>query len=939
MLVEDRGALALEPQTAPRAASLLLHLLAVALLVCIAAGATFYLYWAFNNVVSTYRRHMNAAAYDAQLFFGQRESLLRSISASAIRNIDGIGQTPLRFRGSRQIKILALRNSSSTFNWALVLTQRDLQSVKQANTNIIFVSPRDASMASVTSRGQAAPAAIPVEIKEWLTQALTRIGSGPLPQGEAQIVWLHPPQSATKRLYLFTPLDIFRPDAGWIGLEVHGAESAVDMTRMGAGNYVLFDQKNRVVLQSPDAGLGDPTLARITHEDAFGLRGQGWLPDYLVLSKSISVDGWRLVYYTPITNVLHDNLIALRNAAIASLLLIAIVILQMRYIRRHLVMPARHQYEALADSVSLNQKLIQVAPVGLCLLRRSDGAVVLSNDMARRWFQGTPGWRSKLLLEDAIETGREHHFSDGRSAYLTFALTTYQGESVMLCGISDISALKQVEQSLLQAKRDAEAANQAKTAFLATMSHEIRTPLYGMLGTLELFSLTQVSSQQAQYLETVQQSSATLLRTINDTLDLSRIEAGRTVLEYAPFSPVDLLHNVVASFAARAQAKGLRTYAVAAPEAPASVIGDNTRIRQILDNLVSNAIKFTDAGQVVLRLNIGRRTPEGVSLCFQVADTGAGIAPEHQERLFEPYYRVDADNTVASHGTGLGLSICRSLSDMMNGRINAVSEPGLGTSITFEIRLPPAPDKSDTDDTALEDTAIYVQGAVPEIVNNLSGWLRRWGAVAHPLPVNDDALDTSAVLVHAWPHVCKIGDWQGAQVIVHPPGQRPNIEDGPHYWFASAYDLAGIKHAIRLAQRGLASDAPLDPKETPETLALRVLVAEDNPISQLILREQLEHLGCTVVLVGNGHEAMNLPDLLDFDVVLTDLNMPAMDGYELTRMLRIRGYDRPILGVTANAFPHEQQRAMNAGMTSLLVKPLALSALHQMLQAVKVPRD
>lgn len=941
MLVEDRGALALEPQAAPRAASLLLHFLAVALLVCIAAGATFYLYWTFSNVVSTYRRHMNAAAYEAQLFFDQREALLRSIAASAVRNANHtpISETPAHFGQTGQIEVLPLQDAPDAFDWALILTPRDLRRMALANTKVVYSSLRNATTTRVAAHGQIVVSTIPPAIQQWLALTLTDIETRPAPHGQAPIVWLHPPQDTVKRLFLFTPLDPVHPEAGWIGLEVHGVETAVNAPRFGAGNYVLFDEQSRPVLHSPDGNAVEHTLTKSMREDAFGLQGRGWLPEYLVLSKSVGDDGWRLVYYTPILHVLRDNAFALQMASITSLMLIIMVVLRVRYIRRRLVLPALRQYEALADSVSLNRKLIEVAPVGLCLLRRSDGAVVLSNDMARRWFQGTPGWRAEILSHQGDEMGREHKLKDGRTAYLTFAPTTYRGEAVVLCGISDISALKRIEYSLLQAKRDAEAANQAKTVFLTTMSHEIRTPLYGILGTLELFSLTRVNGQQSQYLETIQQSSSTLLRTINDTLDLSRIEAGHTVLERAAFSPVELLNNVVASFSARAHAKGLRSYAVADADTPPSVEGDATRIRQILDNLVSNAIKFTDSGQIVLRLKVNSRCRDAVDLCFQIADTGAGIAPEHQARLFEPYYQVDADNGVSAPGTGLGLSICRRLSDMMNGRLNAVSEPGLGTSITFEVRLPLAPDAPEAACAPLDNSTVYVQGAVPEIVNNLCDWLRRWGAIALPFTGESTPSAEPSVLVQAWPHAQKISNWTGPQVIIHPPGLRPRIDDSHRNWFATAYNQASIQHAVRLAQGGAARLASLDAKAKPELLSLRVLVTEDNPISQLILREQLEHLGCTVTLAGNGQEALNLPELMSFDAVLTDLNMPLVDGYEFTRILRKRGYDKPILGVTANAFPTEQRRGMNAGMTSLLVKPLPLAVLRQTLQTVKEPRS
>jgi signal transduction histidine kinase/CheY-like chemotaxis protein len=849
MLVEDRGVPALEPQAAPRAASLLLHCLAVALLVCIAAGATLYLYWAFNDVVSSHRRHMNAAAYDAQQFFDQREALLRSLSASAVRNVGSahLDEALAHTGAAPQVEVLPLQEADGAYDWALVLTRRDLHRVALARTKVVYSSPRQASTLRMAARDQVALAPIPADTQAWLSRTLANITLRPSSTGQTRIIWLHPPQDTDKRLFLFTPLDPVEPEAGWIGLEVQGVESAVDTPQAGAGNYVLFDERNRPVLHSPDPAA-DRALAHTARKDAFGLQGQGWIPDYLVLSKSVGDDGWRLVYYTPLLRVLQDNAFALQTAAIASLLLTFAVVLQIRYIRRHLVLPAVRQYETLAG---------------------------------------------------------------------------------------DLSSLRRAEQSLLQAKRDAEAANQAKTVFLTTMSHEIRTPLYGILGTLELFSLTPVSPQQAQYLETVQQSSATLLRTINDTLDLSRIEAGHTALQCAPFSPVELLNSVVASFAARAQAKGLQTYALADPDIPVAVIGDAMRIRQILDNLVSNAVKFTDSGRIVLRLKLAGSSHEGICLGFQVADTGAGIAPEHQISLFDPYYQVATDDPAALPGTGLGLSICRRLAEAMQGRINAVSELGLGTSVTFDVRLPQASVPPEATGPDLSGTAVYVQGAVPEIVHNLCGWLRHWGAVALPYPLAGTVSLDAAVLVRAWPHTDRRGDWHGPQVIIHPPGLPAPVEGSPRTWFANAYSLASIRQAVHEAHIGLARTMPHQAKAATEALNLRVLVAEDNPISQFILREQLEHLGCTVVLAGDGQEALNLPGLLDFDAVLTDLNMPLVDGYEFTRRLRKRGYEGPILGITANAFEDEQRRGKNAGMTRLLVKPLALSAMRQALQALQ----
>ena len=268
---------------------------------------------------------------------------------------------------------------------------------------------------------------------------------------------------------------------------------------------------------------------------------------------------------------------------------------------------------------------------------------------------------------------------------------TYQSEDVVLCGVSDITSQKEIERTLRNAKQVADKASEAKTMFFATISHEIRTPLYGILGTLELLALTGLSGQQQQYLNTIQQSSSTLLRTINDTLDLSRIEAGRQELDIAEFSPSDILERVVANYAARAQGKGLLIYAITDIDVPAAVLGDATRILQVLNNLVSNAVKFTEAGRVAVRAAAVVPSPGRVSLRFQVADTGVGIPADSQAQLFEPYFRAHAGLERDISGTGLGLAICRRLSDLMGGSLSVVSEEGLGTSIVFTLTLDVSP--------------------------------------------------------------------------------------------------------------------------------------------------------------------------------------------------------------------------------------------------------
>ncbi|MFD4836604.1 ATP-binding protein [Achromobacter sp. NPDC058515] len=880
---------------------------------------------------------MNAAAYNAQLFFDQREILLRSLSSSSVRNSDGApaSETPRYFGNTQQIEVFPLREDTNAFDWALILTPRDLNDIALARTQLVFSSVRNGHTSRIVPPHEGKAADMDSAKQQWITRKLAAADPAVLPGGHNPIVWLKPPMEHANQLYLYTPLDPATPRSGWIGLEVGDIDAAIDLSSLRGGSYVLYDQHDAPVVHSPVAPYLAQLGQRDGRQDSFGWWGAGLLPKFVVLNKSVGEAGWRLVYYTPIGRILADTAFAIQAALAGAALLFAAVILGVRHIKKKLVAPAVRQYEALADSVALNRKLVEVAPVGLCLLRRADGVPLLSNELARQWLLGESDLLSRLFSSNDFDSGREFVLNDGRSVYLTFAPITYRGQEVVLCGINDITAFKRVERSITQAKLDADAANHAKTVFLTTMSHEIRTPLFGILGTLEMLGLTAMDSQQQQYLETMQQSSATLLRTINDTLDLSRIEAGYLKLESSAFCPAELLDAVVSSYAARAEAKGLHIYALADATSPMAVIGDITRIRQILNNLVSNAIKFTNSGQVVLRLQTLHVDSQCATLKFQVADTGIGVSAEHHARLFEPYYRAETSQPQAFPGTGLGLAICWRLAEMMGGALSAVSEPGLGTSMSLELTLPLASEAYSDQAIRLDPKPVFVRGAVNDVVNNLCQWLRHWGALAIPYRAAHHGRLGGGVLVEAWPREATAAVWAGARVVAHPPGTRPRPEGGRNSWMANAHSLASIAAAVRLAQDGVAAKVSLELKTSRDALDMHVLVVEDNEVSQQILREQLEHLGCTVVVASNGQDALGRPDMSAFDAVLTDLQMPQMDGYDLTRALRGQGYTRPIVGITASAFTDDLRRSTVAGMTTVLLKPLPISALRQALIALK----
>lgn len=941
------GGMIVDPRTreAPTAAApglsmLLLHLFAVALAGCILAGTALYAYGAFTAEVSKYRRRMNAGAYNAQLYFDQREALLRSVAASTVRNSGRLplSQMPETLGPTGQIRVAPLADAGGAFEWALILTPRDRVNVAQLRAHIVYVPPSGGAATRLAMPADGGAAPMSADTARWLAQALRLRSARPGPDGRTPIVWLRPPMDAANRLFLYTPADVAGEERTWIGLEVGGLGAVLDPVECASGeaSYALYDGDGAMALHGGKLPPRvEETPAYLSH-DSFRLRGAGWWPQTLVLVKSVGEAGWRLAYYVPISDLIEDGAPAFQAAAGVALALLVAVLLAVRHLRNHLVKPAQRQYAALVDSVALNRKIVEVAPVGLCLLRRADGAVLLSNAAARQWLGERGHWRETLLRAGAETGGEECTLQNGRSAYVAFAATTYQSEDVVLCGISDITAQKKVEHALRQAKLATDQASASKAMFFATISHEIRTPLYGILGTLELLAMSGLSVPQRQYLDTIQQSSSTLLRTINGTLDLSRIEAGREELEIGAFSPAELVEQVVANYAARAAAKGLTLYALTEVGMPLTLRGDAVRIQQILNNLVSNAVKFTEAGRVVLRACVAATGEPGqVRLRFQVADTGPGIREDHRARLFEPYFRVPAGQGGDSGGTGLGLTICRRLSDLMGGGLSVVSEEGLGTSIAFCLTLA-ADEPVGAAPVTLAPRPVYVDGAVPEVVDNVRGWLSACGAVALPYRQAGDAAGLAdAVLVRTWPPSVPAPRWRQRQVRVWAPGASQDAfmadaADG----VASASDPVSICRAVRMAQDGAEPGTPGVAGGASRPLDLRVLVVEDNAINQRILREQLEHLGCAVTLASQGDDALRRWRAQPFDLVLTDLNMPVLDGYQLARALRDAGHAGPIIGLTSGSSAEIAQRGLAAGMDQVLGKPLPFLVLAQTLHGI-----
>lgn len=910
-----------------------MRLLGAALFSCVAFGSAFYVYWSFSTLASAERREMNAAAYQAQLFFDQREMLLRTISKAVIPSrgntlLDGV---PQYVGDARELEAIPLLDGLQNYEWVLTLTTRALDEIRSAGASIVYASAHDGTVRYAMPELADERSPLAALEANWISAELAARTRRVFPGGPPPTFWLRVPAGQQNKIFLFTPLEPSDADAGWIGLELNGVERALAAASGFGGAYALYDPKDISVLQN--APISEPYRyeSSSSRVDVFRLWGGGLLPRYLLLSKSVGADGWRIVYYMPIAQMIRNGIrnggFSLQGAALWFLMMCTAATLGVLRVRSRLVRPALRQYAQVADAVQLIRKLIDVAPVGLCLVRMGDGKLLLSNDLARLWLDGSENWRQELFSREE-GVGWEQMLEDGRCVYVKYASISYRGESVVLCGISDISEFKAVERSLVEAKREADSANHAKTVFLTTLSHEIRTPLYGILGTLDLLSMTELNPRQHQYLKTVLLSSATLLSTLNDTLDLSRIEAGQVKLQPEAFSPSELVGAVLSSYTARAEEKGLALYATIEAGGPERVIGDVARIRQILGNLVNNAVKFTDSGRVVLRLKHVPGRSGKCYLIFQVTDTGIGIACSDQRGLFQPYHQASRRDERHAMGSGLGLSICWRLSEMMNGDLSIVSERGLGTSVTFKVELPVQPVAGPAE-PCLEGATVHVRGAVPEVVESTCGWLQHEGANAKPYDANAQGSRDGAILLEVWPLEDAPPNWEGQRIQALPLGLAQGKNADHPGWIANAYSPKDIVKCLRLAHEGVAY-ATSHKRETPTArLGLNVLVAEDNQINQWILQEQLRLLGCAAEVEPNGESALARRDLMAFDLVLTDLNMPVVNGYELARTLRDRGYKNPIIGITAAAYSAEKDRSQAAGMDNLLLKPISAATLHQ----------
>ncbi|WP_187652294.1 two-component system sensor histidine kinase RcsC [Xenorhabdus sp. TS4] len=906
---------------------------------------SFYLTSLFNALKSDIRQEYNANYDIAFSHIRHIANILRDIQFMAEKrlsqdndknqtivphNNDILSYIPLNESSDCELLRRTSHNSLYSLDQLIAFWRENAAAIRSINQTF-FIGVKSQCMVNFFPHNNITE---PDALKKMIYENTRRLINMREQNNERALFWIQPnPKADGGNLYVFTPIYINGHMTGIIGIEKSIRLESFLQKRERPVTVMMLNESNQPELQFPIKTNNKPLVVNPNSQPMYFGYDENFTS--LVLMRNLSPSSLRITYSLPLKHIYDELKVSAINSIILNIISAIAIIFFVWLFERKMFSPAEENAIRLEEHEQFNHKIVASAPVGISILRINDGVNILSNELAHNYTRMLTYEDQKRIVDiicDKTSSYIDVVTSNNNHLQISFVHSRYRNEEVAICVLIDVSTRVKMEKSLQEMASAAEQANQAKSMFLATVSHELRTPLYGIIGNLELMQSHTLPPESARLLATMNNSSSLLLKIISDILDFSKIESKQLKIEPKDFSCKEILSHVISNYLPLIAKKGLGLYCYIEPDVPDIIRNDPVRLQQIISNLLNNAIKFTASGYVVIEIS----SRHGY-LYISIKDTGLGIEDKLQFQLFEPFFQISANKKSSSQGTGLGLAICEKLINLMDGDIEFVSQKYVGS--IFSIRLPLYGVKYHAKQLSNQRTQKRI---LLNIYNDfLEKYLQNFLTQNHFQVVlyDESQLDGTEILISDRTHKTNISVCYFIEISEKHIGSPEQIRE--NYWLYNTYELNELDNMLDnlLAEQTFLPDIsistiPVTDKTVQTDICLntvKVLVVDDHPINQNLLVNQLNSIGFSASTANDGIEAIEYLKNNSPDIILTDVNMPNMDGYELTQYLRDKGYTKPIIGITANALAEEKQRCANMGMNDCLSKPVSLAILKETL--------